>query len=226
MTSLTFFIDVDNTLIDNDTVKEDYEEHLQVELGPEITKRFWELYEEARKESDVVDIPLALRRLREVTPLEVLNEERFQHVKSIFDNYPFTQRLYPHALETIEHLKTLGTVVIVSDGDPIFQAEKIVNSSLAETVEGRVLLYVHKQQHLDEICQRYPADHFVMIDDKPSILVDSKAKMGNKLTTVFVKQGKYAQEGLPGNFQADISVLHIGDLMAFTAEQFLLPKNE
>jgi hypothetical protein len=110
--------------------------------------------------------------------------------------------------------------VIVSDGDQLFQPEKIFRSDLAETVEGRVLIYTHKQQHLEEILQKYPADHYAMIDDKPDILVDSKAIMGKRLTTVFVKQGHYANQ-VPDNFTPDISVLHIGDLRNFTKEQFL-----
>ena len=221
MPTLVFFIDVDNTLIDNDKVKEDLDAHLQAELGPALTARFWDLYEQARKEEGVVDIPAALRRLREQTPLAELDEQTFLHVESIFDNYPFFQALYPHAIETLQHLSTIGLTVIVSDGDKFFQAEKIFNSDLADIVEGRVLLYVHKQQHLDEMMKLYPADHYAMIDDKPQILADSKAIMEDRLTTVFVKQGKYAAGELPANFTPDISVLHIGDLRSYTAEQFL-----
>lgn len=221
MASLVFFIDVDNTLIDNDGVKKDLDAHLQVELGPRLATRFWELYEQLRKEEGVVDIPAALRRLREQTPMAELDEQTFLHVESIFDNYPFYRALYPHVVETLEHLCTIGLTVIVSDGDRVFQAEKIFNSNLAEIVEGRVLLYVHKQQHLDEMMRLYPADHYAMIDDKPQILADSKAIMGDRLTTVFVKQGKYAAGELPANFRPDISVLHIGDLRTYGAEQFL-----
>ena len=221
MPGLVFFIDVDNTLIDNDGVKKDLDAHLRVELGPELADRFWELYEQVRAEEGVVDIPAALRRLRQGTLLAELDEQTFLHVVSIFDNYPFYRALYPHVVETLEHLCTIGLTVIVSDGDRVFQAEKIFNSNLAEIVEGRVLLYVHKQQHLDEMMRLYPADHYAMIDDKPQILADSKAIMGDRLTTVFVKQGKYAAGELPANFRPDISVLHIGDLRTYGAEQFL-----
>ena len=221
MPGLVFFIDVDNTLIDNDGVKKDLDAHLQVELGPRLAARFWELYEKVREEEGVVDIPVALKRLREQTSLTELDEQTFLHVVSIFDNYPFYRAVYPHVIETLEHLCTIGVTVIVSDGDRVFQAEKIVNSDLAEIVEGRVLLYVHKQQHLDEMMRLYPADHYAMIDDKAQILADSKAIMGNRLTTVFVRQGKYAAGELPANFRPDITVLHIGDLRTYTAEQFL-----
>lgn len=220
MPSLVFWLDVDNTLIDNDSVKQDYDSRLQVELGPVLTARFWDIYEQVRKEEEVVDIPRALRELRAMTPSSELDQQTYLHVHSIFDNYPFFKALYPHTLETLRHLRTLGLTVIVSDGDKFFQAEKIVESDLARVVEGRVLLYVHKQQHLDEIIQKYPADHYVMIDDKPQILIDTKAKMGNRVTTVFVEQGKYAAEK-PVNFAPDISVLHIGDLRTYKAEQFL-----
>jgi len=220
MPTLVFLLDVDNTLINNDQVKDDFNAHLEVELGPKLTERFWDIYEQARKERGVVDIPLSLRRLREETQLSELDEQTFHHVQSIFDNYPFFNALYPHTLETLQHLRTMGLPVIVSDGDQFFQPEKIFRSDLAETVEGRVLIYTHKQQHLEEILQKYPADHYVMIDDKPDILVDSKAIMGKRLTTVFVKQGHYAKQA-QDTFTHDISVLHIGDLRNYTQEQFL-----
>ena len=220
MPSLVFWLDVDNTLIDNDGVKQDYDAHLQVELGPILTARFWDIYEQVRKEEEVVDIPRSLKELRALTPLSELDQQTYLQVHSIFDNYPFFKALYPHTLDTLRHLRTLGLTVIVSDGDKFFQAEKIVESDLARVVEGRVLLYVHKQQHLDEIIQKYSADHYVMIDDKPQILIDTKARMGNRVTTVFVEQGKYAAEK-PVNFAPDISVLHIGDLRTYKAEQFL-----
>ncbi len=220
MTTLVFLIDVDNTLIDNDNVKNDLDTHLRVEIGPALTDFFWELYEQAREESGVVNIPLALAWLREKNPLSVLDQQTYLHIHSLFDNYPFFKALYPHTLETLQYLRTLGLTVIVSDGDMFFQAEKIYHSNLAEAVEGRVLIYTHKQQHLQEIMQLYPADHYAMIDDKPQILADAKSIMGDRLTTVFVQQGKYAAGPKPANFTPDISVLHIADLMQVSAEQF------
>lgn len=221
MPTLIFLIDVDNTLIDNDFVKSDLDEHIKVEMGEIVTRRFWELYETAREESDVVNIPLALKWLREQTPLSELDEQTYLHVHSLFDNYPFFNALYPYALETLRYLRTLGLTVIVSDGDMYFQAEKIFNSDIAETVEGRVLLYTHKQDHLDEIVHHYPADLYVMIDDKPQILRDSKFILSDKLTTAFVQQGKYAAGTKPDGFAPDIVVQHIGDLRRYSSEQFL-----
>jgi FMN phosphatase YigB (HAD superfamily) len=221
MPTLDFLIDVDNTLIDNDFVKSDLDEHIKVEMGDTITNRFWKLYEQAREESGVVNIPLALKWLREQTTLSELGEQTYLHVHSLFDNYPFFNALYPHTLETLRSLRTLGLTVIVSDGDLYFQAEKIFNSAIAETVEGRVLIYTHKQEHLQEIMKQYPADKYAMIDDKPQILAESKLILGNKLTTVFVQQGKYAAGPKPENFHPDISVQHFGDLRSYSAEQFL-----
>lgn len=225
MSILVFWVDVDNTLIDNDKAKEDFDQHLQAELGPELTERFWDIYEAVRKETDVVDIPLSLRRLREAIPLNEMDDLTYEHVVSIFDNYPYWKVLYPYALEMLQHLRTLGVPVIVSDGDLYFQAEKIFNSNLAEAVNGRVQLFVHKQQHLDELRKAFPGDHFVCIDDKPDILVDVKKLMGDQVTTVFVRQGKYAQAKLPEHFAPDIIVDHIGDLRNFTAKQFELKKS-
>ncbi len=225
MQTLVFLLDVDNTLLDNDDVKKDLDAHLQVELGPALTKRFWDIYEQVRKEEGIVDIPAALKRLREETPLTQLDEQAYLHAISLFENYPFVRALYPHVLETLHHLRQFGLTVIVSDGDLFFQAEKIINSELADAVDGRVLLYAHKQQHLDEIMRLYPADHYVLIDDKPDILAGSKAILGNRLTTVFVQQGKYAAGEKPANFAPDISVLHIADLRNFDAGQFLHPEH-
>src|SRR5712691_5266041 len=215
--TLVFLIDVDNTLIANDDVKSDLDAHIKVELGPTLAARFWEIYEQVRAETGVVNIPLALARLREQTTPAELDEQTYLHVHSIFDHYPFFNALYPQTLETLQYLRSLGLTVIVSDGDMFFQAEKIFHSNLADAVEGRVLLYVHKQQHLEEITQKYPADHYVAIDDKPQILADIKASMGDRVTTVFVEQGKYAAGQMPPNFHPDISVLHIADLRNFSA---------
>lgn len=220
MPTLVFWIDVDNTLLNFDDVKKDLDQHMQVELGPRLAERFWSIYEQVRKEKEVVEIPLALARLREQTSLTEMDDETYRHVYSIFENYPYHQALFPSALETLAYLRTIGLTVIVSDGDLFYQSTKIINSNLAETVEGRVLLYVHKQEHLAEMLKLYPANHYALIDDKPAILSDVKAYLGDRLTTVFVKQGKYAAVALPEGFTPDISVEHIGDLRNYPAERF------
>jgi len=221
MVQLAFLLDVDNTLLANDEVKENLDHQLRAVLGTQLTARFWEIYEQVRHEQSVVDIPLSLSRLRAEVPKEQLDEQTYQRVHALFDTYPFFQNLYPHVIETLHHLREFGLTVIVSDGDQYFQAEKIVNSHLAAAVEGHVLIYTHKQQHLEEILQRYPAEHYVMVDDKAQILAESQALLGSKLTTVFVKQGKYAQGPLPANFTPTITVDHIRDLRDLTAQDFL-----
>ena len=221
MTTLTFWIDVDNTLLANDTVKEKENAFLQTELGAALTEHYWDTYEQVRKDEEVVDIPETLRRFREEIPLSQLDEQTYQHIYSMFENYPFYEDLYPQVDKTLHYLSTFGTTVIVSDGDLRYQSEKILNSDLAEMVDGRVMLFVHKQQHLDEIMQRYPAEHFAIIDDKPQILFDTKKLLGDKLTTVFVKQGKYALEAFPEGFLPNITVDHFKDLQTLPSSAFL-----
>lgn len=221
MTRLAFLLDVDNTLLANDEVKANLDHQMRQMLGNELAERFWTIYEQVRREQGVVDIPLSLTRLRAEVPAERMDEQTYRRVHALFDTYPFFQNLYPHVIETLHYLNTLGQTIIVSDGDQYFQAEKIVNSHLAEAAGARVLIYTHKQQHLEEILQRYPAEHYVMVDDKASILADSKALLGDRLTTVFVRQGKYAREPLPTGFTPTISVEHIGDLLNYTEQDFL-----
>ena len=221
MPRIVFLIDVDNTLLDNDEVKQELNSALLSEIGEKLTTDFWKLYEQVRKETDIINIPVTLTRLRDQTPLEEMDELTYQHIHSIFDHFPFQKVLYPRAIETLEYLRTIGTPVIVSDGDLHFQAEKILNSSIADAVEGKVLLYTHKQEHIPEILRLYPADHYVMIDDKPSILADIKKALGEKVTTVFVKQGKYAHGPLPEGFAPDISIEQIADLQRYKQEDFL-----
>ncbi len=223
MPRTVFLIDVDNTLLNNDRVKADLDQHLQAALGPQLAQQFWDIYEQVRKEKDVVDIPAALAIFRKQTSTADMDEQTYLHICSLFEHYPFDRALYPYALETIQHLKTIAQVVIISDGDRHFQAEKIFNSALANAVEGKVLLYTHKQEHLDEIMRLYPADHYVIIDDKPSILADTKKALGPKVTTVLVKQGKYAVQQPPEHFVPDRVFDHIGDLHNCTAKQLISP---
>jgi len=221
MQSLVFLLDVDNTLLDNDAIKEDWANQLQVMVGQALARRFWEIYEQVRREREVVDIPLALSRLREEVPITEMDEQTYQRVRTLFEDYPFYKKVYPDAIKTLEHLQSMGLTVIVSDGDQVFQAKKIVRSRLLEVVEGRVMILTHKQEHLDEITRAYPADHYVMIDDNPHILHASKQIMRDRLTTVFVVQGHYAATPPPEGFAPDLTVQHIGDLRNYGQEKFL-----
>ena len=221
MQSLVFLLDVDNTLLDNDAIKEDWAKQLQAMVGPALTRRFWEIYEQVRREREVVDIPLALSRLREEVPITEMDEQTYQRVRTLFEDYPFYKKLYPDSIKALEYLRSIGLTVIVSDGDQVFQAKKIVRSRLVEAVEGRVMILTHKQEHLDEITRAYPADHYVMIDDNPHILHASKQIMRDRLTTVFVVQGHYAAEPPPEGFAPDLTVQHTGDLRNYGREKFL-----
>jgi hypothetical protein len=221
MPQLVFWIDVDNTLLDNDQIKEAQSAALLTEIGPDLCQRYWDIYEEVRAQQGVVDIPLTLSTLRERTPLSALDDLTFHHVQSVFDNFPFQKYLYPDVLETLQYLDGIGTPVIVSDGDKNYQAEKIFNSGIAQAVEGRVLLFIHKQEQLDEIEKLYPADHWAIIDDKPQILVDVKKLKGDSIVTVFVNQGKYARAGFPSSFVPDISLERIGDARTISADEFM-----
>ena len=220
MRKLVFLIDVDNTILDNDGVKSDMERQLLAILGPALATRFWELYEVVRKETDVVDFVDVMRRLREEFPA---NAQAFDAASDALFNWDFRPRLYPRAIDTILHLKTLGTPVIVSDGDPVFQPGKIHQAGVTEAVDGRVLIFVHKEKRLPAVQAYLNAEHYVLIDDKPGILMRSKAVLGGRLTTVHVLQGKYALDPKYAvDYKPDIVVKHISDLLKCTAEDFLL----
>ena len=169
----------------------------------------------------MVDLPLALCRLREQTPKAELDEQTYLHVRSLFFENPFSSRLSPGAIETLLHLRTMGITLIVSDGEPLFQSAKIIKSHLAEAVLGRVLLFTHKQEHWGDIVRAYGASHYVMVDDHPQILHESKQIMGHRLTTVFVKTGHYATDELPQGFVPDLTVLHIADLSHIHKQELL-----
>ncbi len=209
---LVFLLDVDNTLLDNDRIAADLREHLDRQFGTQRQERYWQIFEELRDELGYADYLGALQRYR----VEYLDDPRLLMMSSFLVDYPFADRLYPHALDAIRHLDTFGTTVILSDGDVVFQPRKIQRSGLWDAVGGRVLIYIHKEKMLGEMAAHYPAEHYVMVDDKLRILEAMKAVLGTKLTTVFPRQGHYALD--PKNdamFRpADIAVERIGDLLA------------
>ncbi len=214
---LVFLIDIDNTLLDNDKLKVDIDVKLDSLLGIEQSRRFWELYEAVRKEGEVVDIPETIRRFRAGYD----DAERYAQLEALFQNLDFSAYLYPNALETLKYLDRLGTPVILTDGDPVFQLMKAQKSGLSAAVQDRLLIYVHKQQHFDEIMQRYPADRYVMIDDKDTILNATQELLGEKLVAVFVCQGKYARDPkLQADPAPNVTVEKIGDLREFSAEEY------
>jgi FMN phosphatase YigB (HAD superfamily) len=187
-TDTVFLFDVDNTLLDNDAVQADLGEHLEREFGRDKRDRYWAIFEELRGQLGYADYLGALQRYR----LENLDDPHMLLMSSFLIDYPFTTKLYPGALATLERCRQVGPTVILSDGDVVFQPRKIQRSGLWEAVEGRVLIYLHKEKMLESVARRYPAQRYVMVDDKVRILAAMKQVWGAKLTTIFPKQGHYA----------------------------------
>lgn len=208
---IVFLFDVDNTLLDNDRVTEDLQRHLEREVGRERQERYWTIFEQLRVELGYADYLGALQRYR----IEYPRDPRLLTVSHFLIHYPFADRLYPNALKVIEQVKRWGTVVILSDGDVVFQPRKVERSGLFEAVGGNVLIYIHKEQELDDVEQRYPAEHYVLIDDKLRILSAVKTIWGSRVTTVFPRQGHYAldREVLAHFPPADVTIARIGDLL-------------
>jgi FMN phosphatase YigB (HAD superfamily) len=205
---LVFLIDVDNTLVDNDRVSADLMGHLVAEVGRRRQQRYWVLFEELRKELGYSNYLGSLKRYRMENP----RHPHLLTVSMFLIDYPFANRLFPNSLDVIEHCKRWGPVVILSDGDAVFQPRKIERSGLYEAVDHNVLIYVHKEQELDDVERRYPARHYVLIDDKLRILDAIKQVWGARVTTVFPRQGHYARDAaaLAQYAPADVSVEHIG----------------
>ena len=203
--------DCDNTLLDHDHVVADLRNHLEQAFGPRNSDRYFEIFEALRKELGYADYLGALQRYR----LGANNDPRLLKMSCFLVDYPFADRVYPGSLEVIEHFGKLGPTVILSDGDVVFQPRKIQRSGLWDAVGGRVLIYIHKESMLDDVEQRYPARHYVMVDDKLRILSEMKKVSGNRLTTIFPRQGHYALD--PKNIAnypaADLTVERIGDLL-------------
>jgi len=221
-TRVVFLFDVDNTLLDNDRVAADLQSHLAREIGADGAQEYWHIFERLRTELGYADYLGALQRYRSKHP----RAPNLVCVSDFLINYPFGERLFPDALEVIEWVQQWGPAVILSDGDVVFQPRKISRSGLANAVAGRVLIYVHKEQELDDVVQRYPAQHYVLVDDKLRILAAVKKFWGSRVTTVFVRQGHYAVDPkiLASYPAADISIERIGDLLQYHLPELLNPK--
>ncbi len=207
---VVFLFDCDNTLLDNDHVLADLRAHMVREFGEQNSARYWEIFENLRSELGYADYLGALQRYRSEHP----RDTRLLLMSSFLIDYPFANRLYPGALDAIRHLSARGPTVILSDGDVVFQPRKIARSGLWEEVEGRVLIYIHKELMLDQVMECYPAQHYVMVDDKLRILTAMKKSWGERLTTVFPRQGHYAFDPreIAANPPADVTVERIGEL--------------
>ena len=219
---VVFLFDVDNTLVDNDRVQADLKEHLAQTYGPATRDRYWDILEELRQELGYVDYLGALERYR----VEALHRPEVLRMSSWLVDYPFADRLYPGALDAVKHVQQWGTHVILSDGDAVFQPRKVERSGIWRAFDGRVLIYIHKEEELDDVARLYPADHYVMIDDKLRILSAIKKIWGERVTTVFPKQGHYAldPEILAECPPADIELAKIGDLVSYDLPALLKRK--
>jgi FMN phosphatase YigB (HAD superfamily) len=220
-TRLVILFDVDNTLLDNDRVTADLRAHLDVEVGPERAQRYWAIFEQLRTELGYADYLGALQRYRSEYPHEL----HLLAVSKFLINYPFASRLYPKALDVIKHVRRWGTPAILSDGDVVFQPRKVDCSGLWEAVNGNVLIYVHKELELADVEERYPAEHYVLVDDKLRILAAVKKLWGPRVTTVFVRQGHYALDPkiLSDYPVANRAIGSIGELLNFDATWLVSP---
>jgi len=206
-----FLVDVDNTLLDNDRLIADLMDHIASEYGAVSQQRYAQILEEVRGRLGYVDYLGALQQYR----LEHLDDPRLLQMSSFLVDYPFAQRLYPGAQAVLRHLGRFGPTVILSDGDVVFQPRKVQRSGLWEAVEGRVLIYVHKEQMLAAVARRFPAAHYVMIDDKIRILDAIKKAWGERVTTIMPRQGHYALDtaAVASYPPADVTVERIADLL-------------
>jgi haloacid dehalogenase-like hydrolase len=209
--SAAFLLDVDNTLLDNDGVKQHLQRVLVSEGGEQIDQRFWALYEEVRADLGAVSVPVTLERLREESADPAVIDRLG---RQLFDA-PFADFVFPETLDLLRWLRGVGVPVILSDGDPWFQAKKITDAGLGETVGGNVLIFLHKEEHAADIRRWYPAEHYVAIDDKADLLQMLKQAFGPALQTVWVKQGHYAAGASLGEGASpDATVNSIGEVRA------------
>jgi len=206
-----FLFDVDNTLLDNDRVTADLKRQLEREVGHERQERYWVIFEELRAELGYADYLGALQRYRAIYP-------RDPHVLTVSHfllHYPFANRLFPNSLDAVEYVKQFGTPVILTDGDVVFQPHKIHDSGLYDAFDGAVLIYIHKELELEDVERRYPADHYILIDDKLRILTAVKRVWNERVTTIFVRQGHYAldEKAISAYPHADLTIERIGELL-------------
>ncbi len=211
--AVAFLLDADNTLLDNDRIIADLLGHIEQTVGHEGKQRYWAIFEELRDELGYADYLGALQGYRIRYP----HDARLPEISSHMLNYPFADCLFPRSLEVVDRLKDWGMVVILSDGDVVFQPRKVERSGLSEAVDSNVLIYVHKELELDDVERRYPAAHYVLVDDKLRILTAAKKVWGGRVTTVFPRQGQYARdpEILARYPPADLSIERIGDLLTY-----------
>jgi FMN phosphatase YigB (HAD superfamily) len=209
--STVFLVDVDDTLLENDRIQDDMQQHMEREYGAECRDRFWSIQEELFTQLGYRDYLGALQRFRVEHPYE----PHLIATASFLMDYPFADRMYPRAFDVLKRLRAWGQTVILTDGDVVFQPRKVERSGIFHAVAGHVLIYIHKEEALDDVERRYPAKHYVLVDDKVRILSAVKKEWGDRVTTVFVRQGKFAHDAqaIATYPAADLAVECIGDLL-------------
>jgi FMN phosphatase YigB (HAD superfamily) len=212
---VVFLVDVDNTLLDNDRIQDDLRRHLEREFGAASRDRYWAILEARFVELGYRDYLGALQRYRVEHPQDV----HLMTMSSYLVDYPFASRLYPGALDVLKRLRGWGPTVILSDGDVVFQPRKVERSGIWRAVDGHVLIYIHKEEELNDVERRYPALHYVLVDDKPRILAAVKEAWGDRVTTVLPHQGQYARDA-NAHRPADLAVERIGDLLRHDLSRF------
>ncbi len=213
-----FLLDVDNTLLDNDRFGADLSERLEQAFGAAECKRYWAIFGQKREQLGLADYLGSLQEFR--SGLD--DHPALLAMSEFLLEYPFAARLFPRALDAVAHLSTLGCTAVLSDGDIVYQPRKIQRSGIWDAVAGRVMIYLHKERVLDHVQQRYPAAHYVMVDDKPNLLAAMKSTLKDKLTTVFVRQGHYAfaAESQSAHPAPDMTIERIADLINHTLSDF------
>ena len=212
-----FLVDVDNTLLDNDRIQADLRRHLEREFGAACRDRYWMILEQLFGELGYRDYLGALQRYRVEHPKDI----HLLSMSSYLVDYPFANRLYPGALDVLERFRGWARTVILSDGDVVFQPRKVERSGIFEAVDGHVLIYIHKEEELDDVEQRYPAGHYVLVDDKPRILAAVKKVWGHRVSTVLPRQGQFAHAPDAASYPApDMTVERINDLLAYDFANF------
>jgi FMN phosphatase YigB (HAD superfamily) len=217
--TVVFLLDVDNTLLDNDRITADLKQYLEGEVGHAREQLYWTIFEQLRTELGYADYLGALQRYR----MEHPRDPHLLTVSRFLLDYPFADRLFPGTLDVIKHLKQWGKVAILSDGDVVFQPRKIERSGLFKVVDENVLIYIHKEQEMDDVERRYPADHYVLVDDKLRILTAIKTRWRSRVTTVFPRQGHYARDpqALASFPPADVTIEHIDNLLNYDLRALL-----
>jgi FMN phosphatase YigB (HAD superfamily) len=210
---IVFLVDVDNTLVDNDGIQQDLKDHLEQTYGVAARDRYWRILEDLMVELGYRDYIGALQNFRVEHPREI----ELLAMSSYLMDYPFAERVYPNALEVLERLRSLAPTVILSDGDVVFQPRKVERAGLAKVADGDVLIYIHKEEALEDVERRFPAEHYVLVDDKLRILDAVKQVWGKRVTTVLPRQGQYAHDAkvLSALPPADITIERIGDLLDY-----------